>query len=132
MNQLIETFCDVDDLCMLFIEQWKQTLIQNGDIKCRRHCRLSPAKIMTIIIHFHQSHYRDFKNYYLHYVFRHLREYFPELLSYTRFLGISASVLIPLSSYLTAKLGKPTGIQFVDSTKIQVCYIIRADRKSVV
>ena len=131
MNQLIETFCDVDDFCMLFIEQWKQTLIQNGDIKRRRHCRLSPAEIMTIIIHFHQSHYRDFKNYYLHYVCRHLREYFPELLSYTRFLGISASVLIPLSSYLTAKLGKPTGIQFVDSTKIQVCHIIRANRNKV-
>ena len=86
---------------------------------------------MTIIIHFHQSHYRDFKNYYLHYVCRRLNTYFPNLLSYTRFLSVSASVVIPKCSYLTAKLGKPTESQFVDSTKIEVCHILRAKRNKV-
>lgn len=131
MNKLVDTFCDVDDFCQLFIKQWEQTLIQNSEIKRRRNCRLSAAEIMTIIIHFHQSHYRNFKNYYLLYVCRHLTKYFPELLSYTRFIGVIASVVIPMSSYLTAKLGKPTGIQFVDSTKIEVCHIIRAKRNKV-
>ncbi len=86
---------------------------------------------MKIIIHFHQSHYRDFKNYYLNYVCRELKVYFPNLLSYTRFLGITASVLVPMCSYLISRLGKPTGIQFVDSTKIEVCHIIRAKRNKV-
>ncbi len=131
MNKLIETFCDVDDFCKLFIEQWRKQLLENGTIKRQRACRLSPAEIMTIIIHFHQSHYRDFKSYYLNYVYPHLRSYFPQLLSYTRFLGVTASVLIPMCSYLTSKLGKPTGIQFVDSTKIEVCHIIRAKRNKV-
>ncbi len=36
-----------------------------------------------------------------------------------------------ISSYLTSKLGKPTGIQFVDSTKIGGCHIIRAKRNKV-
>ena len=36
-----------------------------------------------------------------------------------------------MCSYLTSKLGKPTGIQFVDSTKIEVCHIIRAKRNKV-
>ena len=80
---------------------------------------------------FHQSHYRDFKNYYLHYVRLHLKASFPNLLSYTRFLGVMPSVVVPMCSYLNAKLGKPTGIQFVDSTKIEVCHIIRAKRNKV-
>lgn len=131
MDKLVETYCDVDDFCQLFIEQWQATLLEDGSIKRRRACRLSAAEIMTIIIYFHQSHYRDFKNYYLNYVCRHLRSFFPELLSYTRFLAISSSVVVPMCSYLTANLGKPTGIQFVDSTKIEVCHIMRAKRNRV-
>ena len=131
MDKLVETYCDVDDFCELFIEQWQRTLLENGELKRRRDCKFSPAEVMTIIIHFHQSHYRDFKNYYLHYVSRQLKAHFPELLSYTRFLGISSSVVVPLCSYLTSKLGKPTGIQFVDSTKIEVCHIMRAKRNQV-
>jgi hypothetical protein len=118
MDKLIETYCDVDDFC---------ALLENGDIKRRRACRLSPSEVMTIIIHFHQSHYRDFKNYYLHYVCRQLKSYFPELLSYTRFLAVMPGVVVPMCSYLTSKLG----LQFVDSTKIEVCHIIRAKRHSV-
>ena len=77
MYKLIETFCDVDDFCQLFIEQWQQQLIESCEIKRRRSCKLSPAEIMTIIIHFHQSHYRDFKNYYLLHVCHNLKDYFP-------------------------------------------------------
>lgn len=131
MNKLVETFCDVDDFCQLFIPHWQRLLLDNGEMKRNRACRLSPAEVMTIIIHFHQSHYRDFKNYYLHYVCRQLKPYFPELLSYTRFLALMPSVVVPMCSYLTSKLGKPTGIQFVDSTKIEVCHIMRAKRNKV-
>lgn len=131
MNKLVETYCDVDDFCQLFIPHWQRLLLDNGEMKRNRPCRLSPTEVMTIIIHFHQSHYRDFKNYYLHYVCRQLKPYFPELLSYTRFLALMPSVVVPMCSYLTSKLGKPTGIQFVDSTKIEVCHIIRAKRNKV-
>ena len=131
MNKLVETYCDVDDFCQLFIPHWQCILLENGEMKRNRACRLSSAEVMTIIIHFHQSHYRDFKNYYLHYVCRQLKPYFPELLSYTRFLALMPSVVVPMCSYLTSKLGKPTGIQFVDSTKIEVCHIMRAKQNKV-
>lgn len=131
MNKLVETYCDVDDFCQLFIPHWQRILLENGEMKRNRACRLSSAEVMTIIIHFHQSHYRDFKNYYLHYVCRQLKPYFPELLSYARFLALMPSVVVPMCSYLTSKLGKPTGIQFVDSTKIEVCHIMRAKRNKV-
>ena len=131
MDKLIETFCDVDDFCQLFIEPWQKHLIEHGEKQRRRQCQLSPAEIMTILIHFHQTHYRNFKHYYQDYVCQQLRGCFPTLLSYSRFIEMTASVVIPMTSYLTAKLGKPTGIQFVDSTTIKVCHIIRAKRNKV-
>lgn len=131
MNKLTETFCDVDDFCKVFIPKWEQRLIEDGTRKRRREKRMTSSEIMTIIIGFHQSNYRDFKNYYLGFVSMHLKNDFPSLLSYTRFITVMPSVLIPLCSYLTARLGKPTGIAFVDSTKIEVCHIMRAKRNRV-
>ncbi|ABM01943.1 transposase, IS4 family [Psychromonas ingrahamii 37] len=131
MINLTDTFCDVDDFCKAFIPEWEARLITNGEIKRRRVNRMSKAEIMTIIISFHQSHYRDFKNYYLGYVAKYLKPYFPALLSYTRFIEVMPSVIIPLNTYLTTLFGKPTGIAFIDSTKIAVCHIIRAKRNKV-
>ncbi|ABM03347.1 transposase, IS4 family [Psychromonas ingrahamii 37] len=131
MINLTDIFCDVDDFCNVFIPEWEACLISNGGIKRRRVKCMNNAEIMTIIISFHQSHYRDFKNYYLGYVARHLKEYFPSLLSYTRFIEVMPSVIIPLNTYLTTLFGKPTGIAFVDSTKFAVCHSIRAKRNKV-
>ena len=43
MDKLIETYCDVDDFCLEFIEQWQRLLIENGEVKRQRACRLSIA-----------------------------------------------------------------------------------------
>lgn len=48
---------------------------------------MHPSEIMTILIAFHMSNYRDFKNFYLGIIGMYHRQDFPELLSYTRFLG---------------------------------------------
>jgi len=37
----------------------------NGDKKRRRQSRMSPSECMTIVIAFHQSNHRDFKNFYI-------------------------------------------------------------------
>ena len=77
---------------------------------------------MTILIHFHQSHYRDFKAYYTDYVLERLRSEFPGLVSYTRFVEFVPSALIPLCVYLRSScLGVCTGISFMDSTALAVC-----------
>ena len=43
---------------------------------------------MTILIHFHQSHYRTFKAYYTEHVQVHLTSEFPHLVSYQRFVAL--------------------------------------------
>jgi hypothetical protein len=78
---------------------------------------------MTVLIYFHQSHYRHFKGFYLEHVHKHLRGAFPRLLSYTRFVALMPSVLVPLSVYLrTRRRGELSGISFIDSTLLIVCH----------
>ena len=75
------------------------------------------SEIMTILIHFHQSNYRNFKAYYLEYVMTH-----PGLVSYNQFIELIPSVIVPLTHYLRhACLGTCTGITFIDSTTLAVC-----------
>ncbi len=122
MKSLVELFVSVDDFCIQFSPKFNQMLITNGAIKRQRARSLSISEIMTILIHFHQSHYRNFKAYYCEYVQVHLRKEFPGLVSYTRFVDFMPSALLPLCAYLRlACLGDCTGISIIDSTSLDVC-----------
>ena len=76
---------------------------------------------MTILIHFHQSHYRTFKAYYTEHVQKHLRAEFPRLVGYARFVQRMPRVAALLCGYLTHLFGQCTGISFIDSTFLAVC-----------
>jgi len=89
---------------------------------------MTTSEVMTIVIGFHMSHYRDFKNYYLGYVSVMYKKGFPDLLSYTRFLAVMPRVIVPMCAYFTSLKGKPTGFEFIDSTCIKVCHNIRIPR----
>jgi hypothetical protein len=122
MDSLLELFCDVDDFCQSFLPFWRNQLLVAGEIHRQRERSLSVSEIMTILIHFHQSHYRDFKAYYMEYVLERLSSEFPGLVSYTRFIEFIPSVLLPLCLYLRTKcFGTCTGISFIDSTSLMVC-----------
>ena len=83
---------------------------------------MSDAEMITILILFHSNTFRNFKHFYLFYVCRELKEEFPNLLSYTRFVGRMPRVAIPLLLFLKlALMGECTGITFIDSTRIPVC-----------
>ena len=128
MKKLVELFCDVDDFCKIFIPQWHKQLLEDGTRKRQRECRMSMSEMMTIIIGFHMSHHRDFKNYYLGYVATFHRKEFPKLLSYTRFLAMMPRTIVPMCAYFSTLKGKPTGIEFIDSTSLKVCHNIRIPR----
>ncbi len=91
MKNLVELFCDVDDFCKVFIPQWQKQLLEDGTRRRRRECRMSMSEMMTIIIGFHMSHHRDFKNYYSRYVRVFYRNAFPDLLSYALFRSNAAN-----------------------------------------
>ncbi len=125
MDKLDDVFCDVDDFCKIFIPEWEKQQLSDGSKKRQRSGRMATSEIITIIICFHMSHYRDFKNYYLGYISRFYTHAFPELLSYTRFLEVMPKTLVPLSSYFSTLKGKATGVEFIDSTSIKVCHNLR-------
>ena len=116
MKKLVDLYCDVDDFCKVFIPQWQKQLLEDGTRKRQRECRMTMSEIMTIVISFHMSHYRDFKNYYIGYVSQFYHKDFPNLLSYTRFLEIMQRDISPMCAYFILLKGQPTGIEFIDST----------------
>jgi hypothetical protein len=77
---------------------------------------------MTILIYFHQSQYRNFKAFYLLHLSRHCRGEFPPLLSYTRFVALIPTALMPMCIYLNTRRGEDTGLAFVDATSLVVCH----------
>ncbi len=89
MDNLVEIFCDVDDFCRFFTPQWEQFCLDSGHrLRCRQG-HMSPCEIMTILILFHWSHYRDFKYFYLEHIWKYHHYDFPSLLSYSRFVSVS-------------------------------------------
>jgi hypothetical protein len=117
---LLELFCSVDDFLLSFEPQLKTIQLATGKQRERKG-QLCESEVMTILIHFHQAHYRTFKAYYTEHVQVHLTSEFPQLVSYQRFVALIPSVLVPLLAYLQSCYGACTGISFIDSTSLEVC-----------
>ena len=83
---LIKLFCDVDDFVKT-ITTWPDHRLLGHSNNPGPKPKLSASEIMTILIYFHMSRYRDFKTYYTQYVQRHLRSEFPQLVSGGNNLG---------------------------------------------
>lgn len=131
MTILEELFCDVDDFCQRFEPLWKRQLIGKGLKHRNRQRSLCLSEMMTILIGFHQSCYRNFKTYYLEKVQIQWGKDFPGLVSYHRFLEWMPSTLIPLCAYLRSCFGQCTGISFMDSTCLKVCHNRRINQHRV-
>jgi hypothetical protein len=127
---LLELFCHVDDFCQQCDAKHPKTLSSKTGQRLRQP-GLSESEIMTIVIHFHQSGYRHFKQYYQHYVQQHLRGDFPELVSYSRFVTLMQRVVLLLWAYGQFCCGTCTGISFIDSTSLKVCTNRRITRHKV-
>lgn len=127
---VLELFCAVDDYCQAMTQRYGDQLPAKSQQRVRQP-GLTASEIMTILIHFHQSHYRDFKAYYMLYVRRELRAEFPNAMSYTRFVQLMERVVVLLWGYAWTQRGNCTGISFIDSTPLRVCDNHRIKRHRV-
>lgn len=120
---LLELFYEIDNFCKAFLRFWQKFVLKQGLAKRIKPCRLCLSEIMTILVNFHMSGFRTFKDYYTKHVCVHLRKEFPGLVSYNRFVELMKGALVPLMTYLKrCRFGKVTGISFVDSTTLKVCH----------
>jgi Transposase DDE domain len=122
---IVALFCDLDNFVITFQPQFDRPLLEDGKRHRNRRGTMYLSEVMTILVLFHDSNYRTFKHFYLHQVRRHLRGEFPNLLSYNRFVEQIPRALAALIGFLHTRLGRCSGISFVDSTSLRVCHNMR-------
>jgi hypothetical protein len=122
LMDILPLFCDIDDFCLRFEPLWRDRLLAEVPRRRQRATTLCLSEVMTIIVLFHSSGYRNFKTFYTQHVLKYMAGAFPRLVSYTRFVELMPSALVPLCGYLQSRKGECSGISFVDSTSLRVCH----------
>lgn len=133
MVPLLEIFCVIDDFCKYFEKElYKNALSDQTNHKSRNRSHLmSMSEMMTIVILFHLSHYKTFKDFYRHDICGHYTKDFPKRLSYSRFIQLMPTLFMPLVVFLNGLKGKQTGKYYIDSTKLPACHNLRIYRHKV-
>lgn len=128
-DRITETFVEIDDFCKCFFSQWRDYLLSTGrSNRPGPTVCLSESEIMTILVLYHSSNFKHFKNFYNGIVRNVLRHDFPTAPSYQRFIELKPRVLVPLSCFMHSKMGQKTGIYYIDSTPLPVCHNLRISR----
>jgi hypothetical protein len=128
INEITEIFYLSDEFSKEFEVTFKKYALEAFKDKKQRNKpnRLSDSEVMTILIAFHLSGMRNLKHFYVFYVKQHLKEEFPRLVSYNRFVELQQKTVLPLVLFLkTCRMGDCTGISFIDSTALKVCHFKR-------
>lgn len=129
---ITEIFCDVDDFCQVFEPLLEQMLLPEISGQTRQKTRMTLSEIMTILIGFHGSRYRTFKDFYQLQVTPYWSKAMPNLVSYNRFVELMSYALLALCCYFNfCCKGEVTGTSFIDSTALKVCDKNRATSHKV-
>jgi len=134
MIPLVEIFCVIDDFCKQFENELSKYLLHNlkkNKRKRRNDSQMDLSEIMTILVMFHYSHYRTFKDFYLNCILVIHRCDFPKAVSYNRFVELMPMTFMPFFVFIAVLPGKETGRYFIDATKLPVCHNLRIQRHKV-
>ena len=130
-NKITEFFCVADDFCKEYDSELGKMALPSpdGEKHRRRKWTMSRSEIMSILICFHFNTFRNFKHYYLFHVQEHMRDLFPNQLSYNRFIELESEVAIGMMPFIQLFcFGRCAGIGFIDSTYVPVCHNKRIRR----
>ncbi len=119
---IVAIFCDIDDFCEKFEPVFSKKLLGDKVRQRNRAMKMSLSEVMTTIVYFHSSGYRNFKAYYLEQVQKTLNREFPAAVSDNRLVELMKEAVVPLAVYLETRKGTCSGISFVDSTSLAVCH----------
>jgi hypothetical protein len=125
MPYLVEIFCFIDDFCKYYEAEMKKISLppsqDNRKARRSRKYNMTWSEIMTILIVYQTSCFKNFKRFYK-YIEENLRGYFPKLVSYNRFIELEQHVGFPLGMLIKCLTGERNGVYFIDSTKLAVCH----------
>ncbi len=125
---LVQIYCLIDDFAKenytVLMEDYATAPFAGKKLRGR----LTLPEVATILVYYHFSGYADFKSYYVNQVLAHMRRDFPDLVSYNRFVELLPGCMPLLGRFLRANMAAPSGIYFIDSTKLEACHIARASQ----
>ena len=129
---IISVFYDADNFYKEF-ELYLKEYCLSCDEKLPSKTRgfLTEAEIMTVCVVFHLSGYRTFKHYYNELISARYKKFFPNLVSYSRFVELMPYVALPLAFFVYTRSGQCSGISFIDSTTLDVCDNHRINQNKV-
>ena len=132
-DEVIKNFCKIDDLTLKFKEFEASFWLFAPDSKPGKKPKLTDSEIITILVLYHESGYKTFKDFYKRFVLKALKSYFPNLVSYDWFLTLMQRVLMQVMGliHLLCINANRSGIYYVDATKLPVCHNLRAKRNKV-
>jgi hypothetical protein len=117
---LISMFIELDNFCQA-LHSWQ---LSTGRYRHpTRVSSLCDSELMSICVFYHYSGYKCFEYYYRDFVCKVLASYYPNLVSYERFLSYLVRIMPGLFVFLqlcTLK-SRATGLYFIDSKKLVVC-----------
>ena len=118
-TKITEIFCLVDEFCKEYDSIVENHMLGNP---AKRPSIMTKSEVITIMILFQLSGFRTFKHFYIYYLQKHMKDDFPNTVSYNRFTELMQQSLMPMTLFLkTCCLGDCSGISFIDSTPIRVC-----------
>jgi hypothetical protein len=124
-DRLEERFCEFDDFCKAIRDQWEAMLLTDGTKPAGRHGPeggLCESEIMTLLVLYHSSRFKNFKTFYNGIVLGLMKPYFPKAPCYERFIALTGRVWALLAFFLTSRMGEKTGLYYIDSTSLPVCH----------
>ena len=117
-NKTVEIYYLVDEFLKGYDAVIKSHSLEEGAPQKKEEPQIhhvQSSEIMTILILFHSSSFRNLKHFYIFiFVRAHMQKDFPHTASYNRFVELQRKVW-----------DKCTGISFIDSTPIRSCHIKR-------
>ena len=131
---IVELYVTIDDFCKKFMPRYNNLLKQKDQIKRNRAGILTPSEIILILLMFPNSNYKYFKWFYIEKVCGNYNSYFKQLPSYNRFLELIPRVLLVMLRFLQYTMyifRKRSSIEYIDSTKMQVCHNKRTNNHKI-
>lgn len=124
LTKIVEIFCKADDFCKLH-DQYVQSpcLAAGPQSPAGPKPALSSSEVLTITLFYPLSGMKNFQYYYQRLVQPGLRGYFPQLVSYSRFVEVIGENWQLMWLFVDYKTGQSarTGHYFIDSKKLLVC-----------
>lgn len=119
--ELTTIFYHTDEFCKLFEKEFTKRILSDGKGIRERATTLSASEVMTILIYYHNSGFKTFKDFYTK--SHELQSAFHPLPSYNRFIELQQKIFMPLALFAKLSCSNPCdGISFIDSFPLPVSH----------